>query len=649
MSWDDGLTGVAWDIAATDASPLRVIAGPGTGKSFALKRRVARLLEAGQDPRRVLAVTFTRNAARALVDDLTKLGVPGSAAVRVGTLHSFCFSMLNPQDVLTRLGRVPRPIVTFTTYACLRFEGAPLVADLMHAGAFGGAKASATRIRAFEAAWARLESETPGWPTEQTDRAFQQALVSWLRFHEAMLIGELVPEALSFLRNNPATPERHGFDHVLVDEYQDLNKAEQVLVDLLAEGGRTAVVGDPDQSIYSFRYANPEGIEDYAGTHPVTHDEVLDTCRRCPTGVVDVADSLIRHNHATDPHPRLLPLAGQHAGEIAIVQWQDIGRESAGIADAVQWYIHDRGYKPSDILVLTSRRLLGYQIRNNVRDAGIAVHSFYHEEPLESEPAQRAFCLLSLLANPDDRVSLRWWLGAGHATWRASEYARLRAACELSGQSPRSVLDDVVGGPLRIAGTRGLVDRYRELVTTLAGLQAMALADLVDILFPDGDEDCSVLREIALLGIEVYVTPGDLLDRLRTHITQPEMPEDGDFVRVMSLHKSKGLTNKVVIVSGCIEGLIPVHNDDAPTAVQDATMQEQRRLFYVAITRCTEVLVISSALQMERALAMKTGATLQSGGGHAARTIASRFVYELGPTAPTPITGPAWVAARSTR
>ena len=112
MSWDDGLTGTARNIAATDENPLRVMAGPGTGKSFAMKRRVARLLETGQDPRRVLAVTFTRNAAASLVGDLHALGIADCDKVRVGTLHAFCFGLLCQQEVFDYLGRVPRPIVT---------------------------------------------------------------------------------------------------------------------------------------------------------------------------------------------------------------------------------------------------------------------------------------------------------------------------------------------------------------------------------------------------------------------------------------------------------------------------------------------------------------------------------------------------------
>jgi superfamily I DNA/RNA helicase len=94
MAWDTGLLGVARDIAANDNSTLRVMAGPGTGKSFALKRRVARLLEQGADSARILAVTFTRNAAASLVEDLQSLGVAGCENIRVGTLHAFCYSVL---------------------------------------------------------------------------------------------------------------------------------------------------------------------------------------------------------------------------------------------------------------------------------------------------------------------------------------------------------------------------------------------------------------------------------------------------------------------------------------------------------------------------------------------------------------------------
>ena len=295
MNWDDGLTGTVRNIAATNKSPLRVMAGPGTGKSFAMKRRVARLLQTGQDPNRVLAVTFTRNAAASLVDDLHTLRVENCENVRASTLHAFCFGLLSQQEVFDYIKRVPRPVMTFAKSGVLQFEGGVMLDDLVSGGAFGPKRDCTRRIRAFEAAWARLQSEKPGWPTDPIDRQFQAALISWLRFHRAMIIGELVPEALRFLRNNPTASARSTFDHVIVDEYQDLNKAEQSLIDLLAGDGATAIVGDVDQSIYRFRHANPEGIEAFQQHHPTTHDETLDECWRCPTRVVSIADHLIRH------------------------------------------------------------------------------------------------------------------------------------------------------------------------------------------------------------------------------------------------------------------------------------------------------------------------------------------------------------------
>lgn len=123
------------------------------------------------------------------------------------------------------------------------------------------------------------------------------------------------------------------------------------------------------------------------------------------------------------------------------------------------------------------------------------------------------------------------------------------------------------------------------------------------------------------------------------------MPEEGNFVRVMSLHKSKGLTCKAAVIAGCIQGLIPVQAADETPAEQAAILKEQRRLFYVAITRCTEILVLSSATRMHRQLAWKIGAHVSPGRSPVGRTIASQFIHELGSTAPAPRNGTEWTAA----
>lgn len=646
MSWDDDLTGAALYIATTDETPLRVMAGPGTGKSFALKRRVERLLKAGQDPERIFAVTFTRNAAALLVKDLHTLGIPNCERVRVSTLHAFCFQLLRRQDVFGYLGRVPRTVVTFERSGALQFEGGAMLDDLVLTGDFGGNRDCTKRIRAFEAAWARLQAQVPGPPRDPIDLQFQATLDSWLRFHNAMLIGELIPEALRFLRYNPASDARSLFDHVLVDEYQDLNRAEQELIDLLAGSGSTVIVGDVDQSIYRFRHANPEGIEAFKQRHPATHDETLHECWRCPTGVVTIANDLIRHNHLGTIVPRLLAKRGNQNGTVHIVQWPSIDEEVQGLAAFIRSLISIGGHTPGEILVLAPRRLLGYKVRDQLKSANIPAYSFFHEELLAPAAAQRAFALLTLLVDVEDRVALRWWLRDKNGSRKNhKEYQALRQHCSQTNLSPRIALETLDRDASTLPRMASILVKYRELRTLLSELANYALPDLVAKLLPDGNEDCSALREFAQQAMTEVEDVRGLFDRIKSHITQPETPEEGDFVRVMSLHKSKGLTSRAVIIMGCTEGLIPsTLKSQAPTE-QEVDLQEQRRLFYVAITRCREILVLSSATTMRRTLASTMGARLQPGSSNVGATVASRFLDEMGTTAPQPLDGAKWTAS----
>ena len=643
MAWDKDLYGVARDIAATNTSPLRVMAGPGTGKSFALKRRVARLLEEGADPTRILSVTFTRNAAANLIEDLQNLGVPSSDRIRTGTLHSFCYSLLMKREVFDILGRVPRPIVFFNKSGVMQFEGSPLLIDILRETQYGTKREGTKAVRAFEAAWARLQTDEPGWAITDNDQYLHDALIKWLVFHKAILIGELVPLALNYVRDNPACSERQAFDHVLVDEYQDLNKAEQVFVDILAQECNQFLVGDADQSIYSFRYAHPEGIITFADEHPGTHDETLTECRRCPTHVVELAAHLIGANYSPGSVTRLNPFTENPNGNISIIQWHSLEEEAQGIADFCHYLVKSKDYNPENILILCPRRLIGYRIRDALRSADIPAHSFYYEEVLEPKQAQENFTLLSLLANNEDRVALRFWLGLGSNTWNARGYEQLRQFCENVGTSPFEALQQLADRTLTIPYTHPLVERFTQLIEQLASVKGLQGYALLDHLFPAEQEWSVPIRDVMYPRLNVEMTAHELLEVLRTHVTQPEKPEESDFVRVMSLHKSKGLTSRAVIVVGCIEGLCPIIDADLTVTENQRMLEEQRRLFYVAITRCREILVLSSVTWLEKSTAYKIGAIVK-GLGPTGTTITSRFINELGPTRPDPVSGTTWVS-----
>lgn len=633
--WKEGLEGSALRIAQVGNSPLRVLAGPGTGKTFALMRRIMRLLEEGVEPRRIMLCTFTRTAARDLQEEVSRLGVPGAEEVYAGTVHSFCFRLLSRAEVLPLTGRVPRPL--------LRFEERFMLEDLRRVNN-EGIKDLEKRLLAFSAAWARLQSDTPGWPQDAKDRAFLNALDAWLRFHKGMLVGELVPTAFHFLRDNPASPHWPLFDHVLVDEYQDLNRAEQVLLDLIASRGTLTVVGDEDQSIYSFKHAHPEGIAEFGRTHPGTHDESLEQCRRCPRVVVDMANSLIAYNESRAQRV-LKPYAGNPEGEVWVVQWPSVEEEAQGLATFVAQRVKAGGLHPGEVLVLAPRRQLGYRIRDELVALGVPAHSFFHEEALEGDPtsldgsmAQQAFSLLTLLARPSDRVALRAWCGYGSQSLRAGGWRRIREYAEKTGRSPFNILADLAAGKLSLPYTSAVVDRFDELRQRLAELQHLSGVEIVDALFPPNESWAEPLRTITSV-LKQDGGPRELLDLVYRAVTQPELPTTVDYVRVMSLHKSKGLTAKLVIVIGCIDGLIPSLPSNAPAPEAKRAIEEQRRLFYVALTRTKQTLVLSSATHLDAAEAHRMGAPGRYAGDNYIVTFTSRFLRELGPSCPAAILG----------
>ena len=643
MPWNSGLQGTPLNIASYPGTPLRVLAGPGTGKTFSLMRRVARLLEQeGVPPNRILAVTFTRTAANDLVEQLAALGVPGANQVAAKTLHSVSFGLLSRGAVLQALGRTPRPL--------MEYELKTLVSDLQDQ--FGGKKAVKKLIEAFDAYWARLQHQQPGFPNNPAEQLFSDSLHDWLIFHQAMLIGEVVPLALDFVTQNPAHPEIPRFDQVLVDEYQDLNRADQELIDGLAGTSSVTVVGDEDQSIYSFRYAHPEGIVEYPLTHPQTHDELLNVCRRCPRRVVEIANALIsRNQHRAPKVLNVLPQNGD--GDVHIVQHNSVTDEIDTLAGYIDWYLQNHtGVPAGEVLVLVNRRVIGNGIRDalNIRaqrdNRPWSAQSFYFEDALSTSIAAEGFSLLTLLVDPEDRPALRYWIGENRPDSRHRTYARLRQYCEQSGMSPRTALEALAGGSLNLPYSADLVARYQSLQQRLTTLAATGLPQLIDTLFPDGNPDSAAVRQAALLAALSVQTPSELLSELRTIITQPELPgRQGQSIRIMSLHKSKGLTARLVVIAGCVSGILPSIDRTEPIGEQNRQEQEQRRLFYVGLTRSRETLVVSSAVRVPFRDAMQMGIEIPTGVKYGMVTLqASPFLRELGRSAPRSVHGQVWRA-----
>lgn len=576
MAWNDGLdiNSPAHGIAASAHARIRVLAGPGTGKSFAVKRRVARLLETeGIDPGDLLAVTFTRVAAEDLHRELASLDVPGAAGLHGRTLHSLAMSILMRNHVLPTLGRHPRPLN--------KFELDPLLEDL--SSTHGNKHARKRLIRAYGAAWARLQTEEPGFARTAGDQAFADELIDWLRLHEAMLMDEIVPHLFRYLRDNPGAPEHHEYSHILVDEYQDLNRAEQDVLELLAHNGAICIVGDDDQSIYRFRHAHPEGIREWVNLAP-SEEHAIGDCRRCPTTVVRMANALIAKNPGRIGNA-MQELPDNGPGDVVVRQYGSAEAEATAVADKISALIAG-GVAPGEIIVLAQRQTFATPIFHRLRDAGVPAKSYYAESSLDTVEAQERFAMLKLFLNNEDRVALRWLLGKGRADWRTNPYRRILDHVRGSDDSPWATLEKLAAGTLKIAHTGSLVERFEEIRGEIGVLAAAAnLEAFVQAWLPELPET-ELLKEVVDQCLDGKETPQQLFDALYEIITHPEIPLEVTDVRIMSLHKSKGLSSPYVFIVGCVEGLLPGQpKAGTAPAEQAAQLQEDRRLFYVGITR----------------------------------------------------------------
>lgn len=612
---------IIFKIINSDHSHIRVLAGPGTGKTYQMMQRIARLLKQNIEPQKIFAVTFTRTAANDLIKRLKNLQVNGCEKVRTSTLHSFCFYILNKQEILNLTERVPRPL--------LQFEEKFLLYDLPNKFGFGGFNDRRKRLRAFEAAWARLLGEQAGWPNNTVDQNFQNELLRWLKFHQAMLVGELVPTALNYLRNNPECPERNLFEYVLVDEFQDLNQADQRLIEFISEHAKLFITGDDNQSIYSFRYAHPDAIKEIPeGAEFLT----LQECQRLPRRVVKMANTIFLS------HP-LIALSQNPEGEIYNLQWRSMEEEAEGVAKVINHYIKKKNVLVGEILVLAPNRVIGYTIRDALKNLEVPVRSYFQEDALDSNEAQEAWTLLTLLTNPNDRVSLRSWLSLGSQSLRKTSYQKIWLYCEQTDESPWNILEKLANKEIKISGAKEILNRFQDLKTRLEDLKPLSIRATVDKLFLENNKEVEQLRILALELLKTVDSISKLKEEMQIRITQPELPTDCDFVRVMSLYKAKGLTANFVIIAGCVDAFIPRVSRNNSLIDQATQLDEQKRLFYVALTRTRNYLFISSFRELPSNKASKMGARFRYRGRKTGVTFASRFIQELKSTVPSSISG----------
>lgn len=621
---------------------VRLVAGPGTGKSSTIEERVAWLLRNGTDPETIWAVSFTRASARDLRERVHAYAadqrLDGASDVRVTTLHSLALRTLRQAGLLAYYPTDPLVLDDWELEQ---------VFDAEFGKANGVGKGRREQIRReHEAFWSTGQWGPPNYippnppitPEERT--AFERFHGPRTQAYACVLPGELVRQCVTHINSGTLDPaELLGLRHLIVDEFQDLNPLDLQFVDALAVHGIVLfVAGDDDQSVYSFRYASPTGIQDFVRLNPGCGEHTLGHCFRCTPAVLLAADALIKANAGMNRVPkRLVSLYAEAdppvAGTVHRWRFPRDTNEARAIADTCRDLIR-AGLPPREILILLSKRSLGDLLAQEMLDRDVPCDPLAAARLHDTEPGRFLLAMLRIVCSSNDYVAHRTILGMGvrcgigtctsicdkviasNLNFRELFYKNLPAgvfkglernaignAATIIRQVAEWDKDDTLDH--RIAAINGILnvrfgepatESWRELAGRLPG--GMVLSELCDLVWSDTDEQEAAILE-AVHGRLGRQVPEDRV-----------LPQR---CRVMTMHGAKGLSARVVIIPGLEQETLPgARRQPYPGLVLEAA-----RLLYVSITRA-RVACIASYSRVRRI------------NGQSTRVTPSTFVTQFG-------------------
>lgn len=573
--WLNGIEGQdARQLIESQSSVIRVVAGPGSGKTTCLKRRIQKLVQKDNiDLQKVFVGTFTRAISNELRDALDK-------SVKVSTIHSLAYTLLKDYPLACQ-GMQLRFL--------LKFEETVLLYDVKNTLSYPDTIHDLRKLLSnLQASRAHL--------TDYSNAQFDGAIRRWLQNHRAMLIGEVVYLCVTGLESQDIPTGI--FDYVVIDEYQDLTVAEQELVRFIwSNHGSLMVMGDDDQSIYGFRFNHPQGIEDFNKKWPDCEDLTFDNNYRCGSNILDIANLMMAE--APSKKPPMIPKS-KCLGQLHSVYWNTLDCEIAGLAKYI------RNHNKESFLVLVPRRFIGYRLADAI---GSDSKTAFFEESLEHPIAQESFTLASLLADPNDFVAVRTYLGF-HGTNHSHAPERNATAYSKISSHARGIdlICGIADGSIPVSGSGK--NNIKKRADTAANFIKLTLSpqEVIDRLFDPklANDECDDEKRRWLADALQYLhdascellsksnnpSLSEILSILRYRIaTRTSLldSEPQEFrVKIMTLHSAKGLEADNVVIAGVVDQFMPgISADD-----QDA-VEEQRRLLYVAITRAKNNLIIS--------------------------------------------------------
>ena len=591
--------------------PCLVLAGAGSGKTKVLTQRIINLIDSGVSPYNILAITFTNKAAKEMKNRVENELGSITDSIFIGTFHSFGLRILRENYI--DIGYTSNITILDTD------DAKAIVKRILKENGYDPAKYEIrTIINKISSA------KNDGISPDEYTKLFLNDLdiviglvykeyTKLLKDNNSVDFDDLLLKPVELLKKNKIILEKYQerFKYILVDEYQDTNSIQYELCKLLASRYKNIfVVGDANQSIYSFRNADYRNILNFEKDYKNTKVILLEENYRSTNNILKAANSVIKNN---SEGKKLNLWSSKSDGElIDYIRCEDEIKEANFVINKIKDLISN-GYKYSDIAVLyrtnaQSRVVEDAFVRNNIPHNIIGSYYFYNRKEIKD-----LIAYLKLIYNPCDSVSLERIINVPKRGIGAKSIENLRKKATENNISMFDAIDS------------GKELEFKKMILKLQEFSLNCnLSDLIEeILSTTGlrmeyeinksleneakVENLNEFKTVALMFEESGIYDlQTFLENIALVSDRGQYNNDGDEVSIMTLHSAKGLEFNVVFLLGMEEGLFP-HNRSFDSL---SNLEEERRLCYVGITRAKEKLYLLSARQ--RTIFGKTSGTIES-------------------------------------
>ena len=607
-----GLNDKQYEAVVNTEGPCLVIAGAGSGKTKVLTHKIAYLIGEKQVlPWNILAITFTNKAANEMKERIANLVGDVAKDIWMGTFHSICVRIL--RRFIDRIGFDSSFIIFDTSdqrtlvKACVKSIG---LDDKMFTD----------RSVLSEISNAKNEMLDPEQYTVRANGDFRKEKIALvyemyqkrLKENNAIDFDDIINYTIKILMDNPDILEYYSdkFKYVLVDEYQDTNKAQFTLVTLLAsKNGNITVVGDNDQGIYSFRGADISNILNFERDFPGTKIIKLEQNYRCTGNILKAANAVIKNNEVT--YKKELWTENEIGNLPTVYSANNEYDEGTYIAQQIEHLRREEYYKYSDFAVLYRMNTQSRAIEEILRRESIPYKIIGGLKFYERKEIKDIISYLRLIQNPADNLSLKRIINEPKRGIGKTSLDKIEEISNNSGVPMYEIIEHADQ-----FGLNRVFLNSREFVNTIEELRAkkdnMKISDLIkETLKKSGytkalENENTIEAENRIENLDEFLTVAiefedesadnklsDFLEGITLSSDIDNMEETEETVTLMTLHSAKGLEFPVVFLVGMEEGIFPGYKSIG----EPKELEEERRLCYVGITRAKEHLFLTCSKQ----------------------------------------------------